>query len=537
MATTYQSPGVYVEEVPSGSRPIEGVGTAVAAFVGVTAKQPEPNIPTRLTSWSQYLDRFGEPTPVGYTALSVYNYFNNGGGACYVASIGTTGSNGANGSTESGHPELPLSTASLNSSTKSEQPVYTAISKPGAPLGLSVEVRHEESAPAGDGTDDDSGASEQFTLVVKHSGIEAETFTGLTPRKGKQNAATIVGEQSQLIELIETSTAGAVAERVPAAIETSLEMPPAETQLNSVNPGDLVGDVPARTGIGGLEAIDDITMVLAPDIMTAYQSGAIDLEGVKVVQRSIIDHCEKMGDRMAILDTPNDLDAQQVETWMRSDTGFSSKFATTYWPWIKVHNAGTGNPELVPPSGAMAGIWSRTDETRGVHKAPANEVVRGAIDLGINVSRYEHDALNPIGLNVIRSFPGRGIRVWGARTLASTTEPEWRYLNVRRLFNFLETSILNGTQWAVFEPNDLELWQRLKRTITAFLRTQWLNGALMGATPEEAFYVKCDADTNPPEVVEAGQVIVEIGVCPVRPAEFVVFRLQQLPVGGAIEEG
>ena len=173
----------------------------------------------------------------------------------------------------------------------------------------------------------------------------------------------------------------------------------------------------------------------------------------------------------------------------------------------------------------MAGIWGRNDDTRGVHKAPANEVVRGAITLEVNITKNEHDLLNPQGINCIRAFPGRGIRVWGARTLSS--DPAWRYLNVRRLFNYLEESILNGTQWVVFEPNDDGLWAKIRRTIAAFLVMEWRKGALFGLTPAEAFYVKCDGETNPAEAIDLGQVVCEIGVAPVKPAEFVIFRLSQ----------
>jgi len=180
----------------------------------------------------------------------------------------------------------------------------------------------------------------------------------------------------------------------------------------------------------------------------------------------------------------------------------------------------------------MAGVWGRNDTARGVHKAPANEVVRGAVTLETTLTKVEQELLNPIGINCIRAFPGRGIRVWGARTLSS--DPSWRYLNVRRLFNFLEESILNGTQWVVFEPNDDALWARIRRTIAAFLVIQWRNGALFGLTPDEAFYVKCDRETNIAETIDAGMVICEIGIAPVKPAEFVVFRLAQFSGGTSL---
>jgi hypothetical protein len=187
---------------------------------------------------------------------------------------------------------------------------------------------------------------------------------------------------------------------------------------------------------------------------------------------------------------------------------------------------------LVPPCGHVAGIWARNDATRGVWKAPANEVLRGIMNVELKVTRGEQELLNPIGVNVIRPFGTRGIRVWGARTLSS--DPSWRYVNVRRLFNFIEQSIENGTQWVVFEPNDLDLWQRVKRTISAFLVGLWRQGALVGATPEQAFFVKCDEETNPPESVDEGRLVVEIGIAPVKPAEFVIFRISQWQGGGDV---
>jgi hypothetical protein len=182
----------------------------------------------------------------------------------------------------------------------------------------------------------------------------------------------------------------------------------------------------------------------------------------------------------------------------------------------------------------MAGIYARSDTERGVHKAPANEVVRGAMGVEVQITKGEQDVLNPIGVNCIRAFPGRGIRVWGARTLSS--DASWRYINVRRLFSFVEESIQQGTQWIVFEPNDADLWARIKRDITAFLTMVWRSGAIFGATPAEAFYVKCDAETNPPAVRDLGQVVIEIGLAPVKPAEFVIFRISQWAGGGAVAE-
>jgi phage tail sheath protein FI len=207
--------------------------------------------------------------------------------------------------------------------------------------------------------------------------------------------------------------------------------------------------------------------------------------------------------------------------------------AALYYPWIEVMDPLTRRPITIPPSGHIAGVWARVDEQRGVHKAPANEVLMGANGLAFQVTHAEQGSLNMNGINCIRAFPGRGIRIWGARTLSS--DPEWRYINVRRLFNFVSESIMTGTQWSVFEPNDPFLWTSLTISVSNFLRGVWRRGALFGSTPSEAFYVKCDAETNPPEVIEAGQVVCEIGIAPVKPAEFVIFRLSQFTGGGAAE--
>jgi phage tail sheath protein FI len=239
-----------------------------------------------------------------------------------------------------------------------------------------------------------------------------------------------------------------------------------------------------------------------------------------------------MGDRVAILDPPPGLNAQQIKEWRVDKARYDSKYATLYWPWIKVFDPATRATQYVPPSGHVAGIWGRNDDTRGVHKAPANEVIRGAVELETQITKNEHGLLNPTGINCIRAFPGGGIRVYGARTLSS--DPAWRYLNVRRLFNYLEESILNGTQWVVFEPNDDALWARIRRTVNDFLVNQWRAGALFGLTPDEAFFVKCDRETNPSQGIDAGEVVCMIGVAPVKPAEFVVFRLSQFSGGTSL---
>jgi phage tail sheath protein FI len=514
----YQSPGVYVEEVEAGSRPIEGVGTAIAAFIGVAADGPL-NAPLRIANWGQFVSTFGGFLDGAYLPLSVFNYFNNGGGACYVVRVG-----------ENGADQRPKASAELTSATKAGQAVYRIEARSEGTQGdnLSVEVIHNTAAGGGEG---EASAEDTFTIIVKEDGRPVETFENLQTKRGKRQVANVINEESRLIRVEEVGSSS-TPERLPSSGQVALRGGAAIPAR--LTPDDYLGDAADRRGIGGLEAIDDVTMLAAPDLMMAYEQGHIDLDGVQAVQQGLINHCDSMGDRMAILDPPPGLNAQQVKEWVKEKAKYDSKFATLYWPWVQAFDPDANRSRSMPPSGAIAGIWGRNDDTRGVHKAPANEVVRGALDVDTNVTRVEHDDLNPVGINVIRSFPGRGIRVWGARTLSS--DAAWRYVNVRRLFNYIERSILEGTQWVVFEPNDLELWQRIRRTVGSFLLGLWRDGALFGAAPEQAFYVKCDAETNPPDVVDAGRVVIEIGVAPVKPAEFVVFRIAQLPSGGGIQE-
>jgi hypothetical protein len=273
----------------------------------------------------------------------------------------------------------------------------------------------------------------------------------------------------------------------------------------------------ARTGLKCFEEIDEISLVAAPGQISP------------AVQDALLTHCELRKDRFAVLDSPETLQGGVDKLPRPRD----SKYGAYYFPWIQVYDPERGNI-FVPPSGHVVGVYARTDNDRGVHKAPANEIVRGALGLRYSISKGEQDILNPKGINCIRMMQGGGIRIWGARTLSS--DPSWRYINVRRLFIMVETSIERATQWVVFEPNDHRLWKRVTRTISSFLTLVWRNGALMGETPEKAFYVKCDEETNPPEVVDVGQLIVEIGLAPVKPAEFVIFRIGQMPAGGGVEE-
>ena len=361
--------------------------------------------------------------------------------------------------------------------------------------------------------------------------MPVETYESVTFAKGDKNVETVVNQSERVQVAVKLDAKTKVEEMIGDVLKPGVYVlaKPAPLPV-PVRPQAFAGSDTARTGINGLAIAEDVTMVLVPDLITASSDadGNVDLKTWKAVQLALINHCEGQGNRMAVLDAPPKMSPQQIKEWRTNEAMYDSAFASLYYPWIKVSNPiGTnGDAEiLVPPSGHVAGIWARNDDTRGVWKAPANEVVRGALDVATGITQAEQGLLNPIGINCIRPFGTRGIRVWGARTLGS--DEEWKYLNVRRLFNMIEDTILKGTQWVVFEPNDFTLWQKVTRQLSSFLRDLWRSGALFGMTAEEAFYVKCDRETNPPESIDMGKLVVEVGIAPVKPAEFVIFRISQ----------
>ncbi len=282
--------------------------------------------------------------------------------------------------------------------------------------------------------------------------------------------------------------------------------------------------VPDETGLTdpaplltSFAAIDEIAVVAVPGAVTEVQHTAI------------IAHCSNLADRVAILDgapSPTLVPAE-IRPVGRSAVASS---AAVYFPWITVYDPVAAAPNQVPPSGHLAGIYAHTDATRGVFKAPANVVVTGALDVATKITQAQQDGLNPEGINIIRSFSG-AVTVWGARTMADDITSQFRYVSTRRYFNFLRESIIDGTRWVVFEPNSTGLWQRIIRNVGDFLLEQWRSGALFGDTPAQAYYVRCDATTNPPDVRALGQVVTEVGVAIVQPAEFVIFRIEQLTGG------
>lgn len=362
----------------------------------------------------------------------------------------------------------------------------------------------------------------------EHIIVEEETFSNLrfVDDGGPNYVVRHVNNESQLVDLVPgPDFAGAVSQLSELPIIPAPAVGPVRfwgdltggrDNLNGLTPDDFVGvegGSENSTGIQALEFIDEISIALAPGMWSSS------------VQSALIIHCETLKDRFAIIDPPDDLDIEGIREFREP---IDTKYAAIYYPWIVVRDPFLKRDVHLAPSGHLAGVYARVDVERGVHKAPANEVVRGIrFKDGFvrDVSKREQDLLNPRNINALRNFPGRGQRVWGARVL--TSDASWKYVNVRRLFIFVEESIDEGTQWVVFEPNDEPLWARVRATITNFLTTVWRSGALEGTKPEEAFFVKCDLTTMTQADIDNGRLICIIGIAPVKPAEFVIFRIQQ----------
>jgi hypothetical protein len=540
----YFAPGVYIEEFDRGSRPIEGVSTAIAGFVGFTEDirdDAELYKPMLVTNWTQYLNYFARPNSDGFTdfnaylPFAVYGYFMNGGGRCWVTSIGTQ------------LPSAPKATAAepaiLRINARGNRPALRFTLRPEQAASGLLNILIIDSSPRAlpEGTEGEAppNTGEYFTIQIRRGDELLEQYENLTMNRepnGQVATYALAALRNSLYVTVEDITqSGQPLTRRPVNGQYELAPPILATAPDRFSQ-DIEGVRDDRTGVRGIFEIDEITMVACPDLMRAYQEQVLNLDQVHGIMELMISMCEgsASGDipnppnRMVVLDPPPEaVKPQQVVNWLNRFNR-RSMFAALYYPWIKVPNPrDRGNPILVPPCGHMMGVWGRTDETRGVYKAPANEVPRGVIGLGYDTNFREQELLNPLGINCIRNFPNRGIRIWGARTLVEPDKTEWRYISVRRLISYLEKSIELGTQWVVFEPNDQDLWARVRRTVSNFLERIWREGALFGDSPAQAFYVKCDAELNPPETIILGRLYVEVGVCPVRPAEFVIFRISQ----------
>ena len=539
----YLSPGVYIEEL-AGPKPIEGVGTSTGAFVGIAERGPI-NDPQLITNMTQFGDTFGNFLPGAFLAHAVRHFFTEGGTRCYVirafrpSPIVLPEAN----------PDLArviFGTAAAGGGTV----VLTVFAANPGLWGrrLSVEISAVDFNP-------NPATDPRFDLKVFLSGTPSvdpvEVFeqlsmnefdvTGVFPNLNHVEAR-INGISKYIKVLDATSSPLQIA---PPFFETR----PLGLGSDGVAmvPNDLIGGpgtATARaTGLFAFDAVDNINIVAIPDLVNpSFPAPPSTL--ARDATMAAIGYCEGRKDCFYIADTPRGLSPQEALGYKRGIApspvlggGLNSKFGAIYYPWIFATDPITGKRILTPPSGAVMGSYAEADGRVGVHKAPAGTedgYLNSAVEVERIVTKGEQDVLNPGGVNVIRKFAEAGIVIWGARTVSS--DPEWKYVNVRRLFNFLEQSILKGTQGLVFEPNDPSLWKRITRDVSAFLKVQYMEGKIIGNKPEQAFFVHCNEETNTPETMDLGQVITLIGVCPSKPAEFVIFRIKQTRFGGDVSD-
>lgn len=560
----YLSPGVYVEEFDSGVKAMEGVGTSTAGFVGLAEKGPILGRPVLLTSMAEYQRRFGGYLPeLEYGAYrflpnAVEQFFTNGGRVCYVMRVAPEDAVAA----QSAPGPIQVTARDPGAWANTMQVILSRCVRARTQiLAVQAESRYQLKNAAGFRVGDviayrngetvsyhkittltgslittepalpeeamDTDLVPQRTLeacgldLVIRGGGQEEKFSGcslnplapdyLPAMVGKSSLAALTLELEEktddlLVLLGGTADSNELTISLTGGTNGSLE------GINAGTFNGTDGGPGNRTGIEAFREISDVSIMAVP--------GVTDVN----VQAKLIAHCENLGSRFAVLDAP--LDCAAVDALNTHRSAYDTSYAALYAPWVQVYDPLLKRPVFLPPSGSVCGIYARVDTERGVHKAPANEIVKGCTGLAVQYNEAEQGKLNPNGVNLIRAIPGQGIRVWGARTCSS--DGNWKYVNVRRLFIFLEESIRANTGWVIFEPNDESLWSRVKGTISLFLETQRRNGALMGATPEEAYYVNVGTGTMTQDDILNGRLICEIGVAPVRPAEFVTFRITQM---------
>jgi phage tail sheath protein FI len=517
----YLRPGVYIEEIERGPRPIEGVPTSVAAFLGAAERGPVK--PRLVTSYSEYTRNFGSVfDPQAYLPYAASGFFGNGGEELYVCRL--VGPNAVSASVDAGDFTINAAGPGVwgNQVWVGVGPSTTKDSS-NTPVGFRLQAAYypKGTAPVDPATGPPTPPQDYEDYDDLVTDERSPDFYGkrvnfIDLAKGTMNQGPDVSGLITLVRKAAPGTPGSGPAPVNAALAGGVDDP------SPLVVGDYVGAVAAAPLPGGrlepqgltallLDSYRDVAIVYAPNV------------GSDVVQ-AIIAHCELQRFRFAVVDSPrgqSNAGSLDPRTTLPTD----SNYAAFYYPWIFVSDPDTSARKLVPPGGHTIGLYARTDAERGVFKSPANDTLLGALALEYEITDGDQDDLNPRGVNAIRSFPGRGILVWGARTLTSNSL--WKYVSVRRLFIFLERSIYEGTQWVVFEPNDPRLWARVVDSIRLFLRGQWRAGALFGVREQDAYYIACDETTMTQDDILNGRLVCEVGIAPVRPAEFVIFRIFQ----------
>lgn len=567
----YLSPGVYVEEFESGSKPMEGVSTSTVGFIGLAERGPVEGVPQLVTNpadfhrmYGGYLseNEFGE---YRYLAYAVEQFFLNGGSRCFVCRVAPHDAACATAFAPSKEKPIVQLTAKnpgmwgnhirvvITPSSKAKTQILEEIE---TNEGKKYLVKNGAGFYAGDIVMFTDGTETVYNKVVssRDNVISFETeFTAdvvdksLVPTKVistcefamevsyneivefydqmsfNVQAPNYVDKKMAKSDLVEVHYLENNTEVVApfeqlvgedASVGSVAFAGGSNGSVASISAADFIGEdrgAGRRTGIQAFLDNDVVSLMAIPGVTDPN------------VQLMLVAHCENTGSRFAVLDIPRD--ARKVEDIIAHRNIFDTNYAALYHPWLNVFDPLDKKNISIPPSGSILGIYARSDNARGVHKAPANEVVRGCVGLDCQFNTGEQDILNPKGVNLIRAFAGQGIRVWGART--ATSNSSWKYINVRRLFIFIEESIKANTNWAVFEPNDEVLWVRVQRTISVFLTNLWRGGSLAGTSPEEAFFVHIGRDTMSQDDIDNGRLICVIGVAPVKPAEFVIFRISQ----------
>ncbi|MBR3307547.1 MAG: phage tail sheath family protein [Lachnospiraceae bacterium] len=552
----YLSPGVYVEEYDNSPRSIEGVGTSTAGFIGLTEKGPVTGAPSLVTSYKSFVQQFGgylsefEYGEYRYLAPSVEQFFVNGGTRCYVSRVAPKDAKCA--SLESGilkvsakNPgkwgnRIQVSVAPLRKIKmqvlEQKDTGYKVKSTDGFREGDTVEfdgalylietimdnvVTFDAELPAK--AIDNALVPKNvlmlvnFDLTVRYADqVEVYTELSLNTRSPRFVGARL--DSSELVD-VEVKVPDEAVDPVDAILDNGGEAGSflleggTNGNISKITAGDFIGEDNGpgkRTGIQSFLENSNVSMMAVPGVTTPE------------VMVSLIAHCENLHSRFAVFDMPQEL--YKTSDLIDYRSMVDSTYAAMYHPWIQVFDRAANKPAFIPPSGAIMGVYSRTDIARGVHKAPANEIVQ-CTGLSINYTKAEQDILNPEGINLIRALPGQGIRVWGARTASSNSS--FKYVNVRRLFIYVEESIKRNTNWVVFEPNDATLWQRVALTVSSFLDGLWRNGMLAGNSAGESYFVEIGPSTMSRDDIMNGRLICNIGIAPSRPAEFVIFRVTQ----------
>ncbi|MCR5278224.1 MAG: phage tail sheath subtilisin-like domain-containing protein [Lachnospiraceae bacterium] len=552
----YLSPGVYVEEYDNSPRTIEGVGTSTAGFVGFAEKGPVTGAPLLCGSYKAFIAQFGgylsefEFGENRYLAPSVEQFFANGGTRCYVMRVAPPDAECASAkkgvlTVKAKNPGkwgnriqvtvTPVKNRKLQIMEKTAAG-YKVRSVDGFREGDTVEfegaffnivtimdniVTFDQDLP--DKAIDNALVPKNVVLlsnfdVTVRFADQVEVYNDLSLNISSPRFLGARLAASELVD-IEINAPESAADPVAAILENDgtegsfLLEGGTNGSMKKVNAGTFIGsdDGPGkRSGIQAFLENTTVSMMAVPGIT------------IPEVIVSLISHCENTRSRFAVLDMPKEL--YKTKDLLEFRSMVDSTYAAMYHPWVQVFDRASNKAAFIPPSGAVMGVYSRTDISRGVHKAPANEVVM-CTGLSFNYTKEEQDILNPEGVNLIRALPGQGIRIWGARTASSNSS--FRYVNVRRLFIFVEESIKANTNWVVFEPNDQTLWQRVSLTVSSFLDGLWRNGMLAGGTASESYFVEIGPSTMSRDDIMGGRLICNIGIAPSRPAEFVIFRVTQ----------